>query len=645
MGLFWFWQRTNYDIRTTLEKMMEEGWKAADACRQKNVESKYYSDELQPQNEPQTKQILAVEILGTNLSKSTDDQPHRSPLTMPASLKRVAPKPASPLRGGQTDLGTRLIDSYDVDRAETRNIRETRSSIKSAPAHTRREKPLLTWTQMNPEWRNLWTTPLTYPIVGKNRATVDLEDIARLDEGEYLNDNLITFYFRYFQEKMNEQKPELAAKVHFFNSFFYDKLRQKPTNGSTAFDGVRSWTSKIDLFGFDYLFLPVNEHAHWYLVLIANPGYTLPAKGFDDREKSREEVTPTRSPLAEVEHDLSGINIDGHNIQRQTRQRSNQDQSPIAETQSFKSDPGTDRRATKTPNIITLDSLGNSHPTTIRVLKSYLIDEAKDKKGAVGNLATGSTAKYGLPQQNNYCDCGIFLIAYLELFLRDPDDAFQKMVSRESVEWSIDPNKWRADLRDLIFQLHKEQVEHEERERQVRRAARAAALSSPASRIPKTAEATPVTKRPASAQSYHFTTRLDDEMLGNGEKMPARRYATKQDPLSTESDRGDTLKGRQTAPPSESSHVEYSLIKKLPSSPTPGSIVGKRKVSIDSDEEAAATSSTTSKRPKSTSDTGTKRVSWPLSPYHGRKVETIDTKAKHKHKHTYMGIERQARRR
>lgn len=41
--------------------------------------------------------------------------------------------------------------------------------------------------------------PLVYPAVGRDKATVDFDDLKRLDEGEWLNDNLIMFYLKYVQ--------------------------------------------------------------------------------------------------------------------------------------------------------------------------------------------------------------------------------------------------------------------------------------------------------------------------------------------------------------------------------------------------------------------------------------------------------------
>ena len=50
--------------------------------------------------------------------------------------------------------------------------------------------------------------PLVYPATGKDRATVDFGDLERLDEDEWLNDNLIMFYLKY--EQMNIIRKSLA---------------------------------------------------------------------------------------------------------------------------------------------------------------------------------------------------------------------------------------------------------------------------------------------------------------------------------------------------------------------------------------------------------------------------------------------------
>lgn len=136
---------------------------------------------------------------------------------------------------------------------------EQESSITSTISHTRARptkaaSPVLAarqpsperWTSKNPDWRKQWHDSLVFPATGKNRTTVDGDDILRLDEGEFLNDNLISFYLRYLQFKLEKERPELLKKVYIFSTFFFEKLRS--TKGKINYEGVKAWTTKFDLF-------------------------------------------------------------------------------------------------------------------------------------------------------------------------------------------------------------------------------------------------------------------------------------------------------------------------------------------------------------------------------------------------------------
>lgn len=112
-----------------------------------------------------------------------------------------------------------------------------------------------------------WDAPLVYPAVGPNRTTIDAEDIARLDDGELLNDNIILFCLR----EMQENNPGLKGKAHIFNSFFYETLTSMPSKKKGFnYDGVKRWTRNIDLFSHPYVAVPINTQYHWFLVIICN---------------------------------------------------------------------------------------------------------------------------------------------------------------------------------------------------------------------------------------------------------------------------------------------------------------------------------------------------------------------------------------
>ncbi|PMD21734.1 cysteine proteinase, partial [Hyaloscypha hepaticicola] len=224
---------------------------------------------------------------------------------------------------------------------------------------------------------------IIYPPVGKDRARVDMGDIQKLDEGEFLNDNLIVFYLQWLQDQLKQKHPEWAERIYFQNTFFYQKLSssEKGVKGIN-YEAVKKWTSKVDLLDKDYIIIPINEHSHWYVAIICNAPKLLPESEKTNHSQSQDTRKPKRKSLPP--------------------QR--------------KYDP-------KEFRIITLDSLGSSHTATCSNLKDYLVLEIKDKKNIEIPRpgAVGTTAK-GIPIQNNYYDCGLFLLSYIEMFLEDPDE-------------------------------------------------------------------------------------------------------------------------------------------------------------------------------------------------------------------------------
>jgi Ulp1 family protease len=99
----------------------------------------------------------------------------------------------------------------------------------------------------------------------KRIGKIDLKQmhIARLQPLEWLNDELINAYFEVLTN--NLLAPPRTAFA--FNSFFLDKLQRK------GYDRVARWTKNVDIFAYDYTFIPVHvesrdEGDHWCLVSV-----------------------------------------------------------------------------------------------------------------------------------------------------------------------------------------------------------------------------------------------------------------------------------------------------------------------------------------------------------------------------------------
>jgi len=114
-------------------------------------------------------------------------------------------------------------------------------------------------------------------------------DRGRLDDGEFLNDNLINLYLRH--RTTSAEAPPLDA--HVFSTFFFTKLSEAPRHASAeAYEKVKSWCRGVDLFAKDALFVPVNEHLHWSLAVVLRPGAAAPPSAVVDLAASLREEPP-----------------------------------------------------------------------------------------------------------------------------------------------------------------------------------------------------------------------------------------------------------------------------------------------------------------------------------------------------------------
>lgn len=397
------------------------------------------------------------------------------------------------------------------------------------------------WTSLNAGWEKKWRNSLVYPDSGKNRATVDKDDIQRLDEGQFLNDNIIIFYLRYLQKNLEDSNKDLAKRIYFQNTFFYDKLKPTKAGQGINYDSVKTWTSKVDLFSKDYIIVPINEYTHWYVAIICNAPKLLPT--VDNHEqaegtKSGIDVVPNDSRIAQeapealspkeqstghieseaakpahqdVVENFRRLSIDssGHpsnEIKHMTENNAGKevdstptkhgddvyvikdsdgpdavvdDAATAANSQTRKKtgkrlSAGFRKTDPNQPRIITLDSLGAPHSPTCTYLKQYLVAELKDKRGIEipPPGAMGTTAK-GVPEQTNHCDCGLFLLGYIQQFLLDPDNFVKSLLQRDGgISWQLDPSELRKHIRDLIFSLQEEQQKTEDMARDRKRQAK-----------------------------------------------------------------------------------------------------------------------------------------------------------------------------
>ena len=441
-----------------------------------------------------------------------------------------------------------IADQYRAPHLTRSRVASTNQTDKSigGPTHSPERLQPLQFSKTN-DLGPRWKRPLLYPQTGKKKTTVEWKDLERLDDGEFLNDNLIGFYLRYLEIRLEERDPEFARRVYWFNTFFFASLTQTTRGqGRINYDAVKKWTRNVDLFNFDYIIVPINESAHWYIALICNlpalnrvlsiTGHEVPkspSNGFEvlensgkddsdgtsqprralntqnlhslgddvemhDEEHTRESLaelriqdagTPSEQQEATAQSaggdddmlDTAGQNISEVQKNTSAKNEDNEEREKTDNSKGVKEQPHSESRVplqkkgkrksnppVKTldpdqPTIITLDSLGIAHSPTIRVLKDYLHAEGMDKRGGMefeDSEIKGCTAKH-IPQQDNFCDCGLFLLGYMERFLQSPRKFVTKILRREfdgSRDWDkMEPSAMRTSTRELIMKLYAEQ--------------------------------------------------------------------------------------------------------------------------------------------------------------------------------------------
>ncbi|XP_067935111.1 uncharacterized protein [Watersipora subatra] len=91
------------------------------------------------------------------------------------------------------------------------------------------------------------------------RIRITRSDMATLASSNWLNDEVVNFYFNLIQDRGGKDN---YPSVYVFNTFFYPKIMKD------GHKGVARWTKKVDIFSKDLILIPVHLGMHWCLACI-----------------------------------------------------------------------------------------------------------------------------------------------------------------------------------------------------------------------------------------------------------------------------------------------------------------------------------------------------------------------------------------
>uniref|UniRef100_F7A2J2 Sentrin-specific protease 6-like n=1 Tax=Ciona intestinalis TaxID=7719 RepID=F7A2J2_CIOIN len=332
------------------------------------------------------------------------------------------------------------------------------------------------------------------PPPEKGGITITNEDEFCLNSGEFLNDVIIDFYLKYIMRELLSE--EDRGRSHAFSCFFYKQLTQIPsvrnkpqvedkvlTPSQKRHRKVQKWTRSVDIFEKDFIFFPINEASHWYLAVICFPRqqehslnlnilykeitYAIDSTLETDQNNQTDKNEPTPSNHCEPEQPVANSNPSTEKTVAETNS-----EDMFAETDSDCNDNGDQyncvseqqvhghRQEYRAPCILIFDSLrGPSRSKVAAHLRDYLNVEWSTRKEAelgprVFNKNTIKMCTPHVPQQDNYSDCGIFLLQYVEQIFKNPIKNFNVPI-KNLVEWfdPTDCQKKREEIRTVIREL------------------------------------------------------------------------------------------------------------------------------------------------------------------------------------------------
>lgn len=115
------------------------------------------------------------------------------------------------------------------------------------------------------------------------------------------------------------------------------------------------------------------------------------------------------------------------------------------------------------PIVLILDSLGLSHPSTVRALKDYIRQEGQAKRGMDASITQNAfnVREAHIPMQSNWTDCGVYLLGYVQKFFADPRDFVTRILTREMdgvADWpDMKASQIRHAMREILQGLAKQQ--------------------------------------------------------------------------------------------------------------------------------------------------------------------------------------------
>ncbi|GAA5934058.1 hypothetical protein JCM3775_002863 [Rhodotorula graminis] len=298
-----------------------------------------------------------------------------------------------------------------------------------------------------------------YPMHELDAVSVTWGDTKRLRDEGFLNDTLIEFGLKRIMENIEKRDrgvpdaAKLGPQIHVFNSFFYQRLsiNKDLKRGVDPYLLVEKWTQRVDLFKKRFIVVPINAAPHWYLAIIVNPNAIT---------KPPPPAAASRKPVAAAPMAFTQQDSELGRQEKLAREREEEEEAELGEKVKTSADKCW---------VLTFDWLGAPHEQVANRVRDYLVREAASKWGLNETSPDDvQVVKVDVPQQPNSCDCGLYLLHYVETFFKNPQLYLDAALAAHLEPSSKNEDKGKKDvvkkeLESQSFDLWKGDVAQQKR--------------------------------------------------------------------------------------------------------------------------------------------------------------------------------------
>ena len=245
---------------------------------------------------------------------------------------------------------------------------------------------------------------------------IKVKDEKTLNNEVFLNDGIVNFYLKMIEDEYTCGEGN-ANKVLIMKSFFYNSLSNQNSNSNllNSFycpDSCSFVRTKINVFSFKTLIIPICESYHWSLIIV------------NDIDKMKNIFSEKNLKLFNQEFNDDYINI-------------NNNDNAIEEKNEY-------------PEVFYLDSLFHINQRRMIIIYNYLFYEYQKvysiKCNDIHQFFKANFNKIecynvDVPKQNNSYDCGIFVLMYAEMFFYNPEYFLQNTSKKYKINNENEENK------------------------------------------------------------------------------------------------------------------------------------------------------------------------------------------------------------